>query len=346
MGLLLSDATSYDKSICNWSLHIWAFPVYSHNVGNLRKFQRATSLVLMSGCIPTFEPRHDKTNKVSVHPVKTQISLGICPVWSGSSLSARRKLGSLATHEAHSEDSDQTGRMPRLIWVFAGHTVTSLGFVISRLNFEGSQKGKCASPFPCNIDCICSLIKFQWKIYCNKACCREYYVQITGKNGMMFKMIAVQWFNIFQMVCILSIFWLTFIFLQFTVMSLPIKLAISHLQLMDLSRRQYFPVSQGCLWKEALLSPVTPVVHGWENYLSVVSFSSILPKYELHVQIYQTFAKTFFILSHSLAGKVLQRCQCQNMSSGRSLFSWGSLNFWGKSNKPNPDLKIFDLSLI
>ena len=29
-----------------------------------------------------FEPRHDKTNKVSVRPAKTQISLGIHPVWS------------------------------------------------------------------------------------------------------------------------------------------------------------------------------------------------------------------------------------------------------------------------
>ena len=40
-----------------------------------------------------------------------------------SSLSVWRKLGSLATHWTHSEDSDQTGRMPRLIWVFAGRTV-------------------------------------------------------------------------------------------------------------------------------------------------------------------------------------------------------------------------------
>ena len=32
----------------------------------------------------TYEPRHDKTNKMSVHPAKTQISLGICPVWSAS----------------------------------------------------------------------------------------------------------------------------------------------------------------------------------------------------------------------------------------------------------------------
>ena len=53
---------------------------------------------------------------------KTQISLGIRPVWSESSLSAWRKPGSLATHWANSEDSDQTGRMPSLIWVFAGRT--------------------------------------------------------------------------------------------------------------------------------------------------------------------------------------------------------------------------------
>ena len=61
-----------------------------------------------------------------VRPAKTQISLGIRPVWSESSLSAWRKLGSLATHWAHSKDSDQTGWMPRLIWVFAGCTVTLL----------------------------------------------------------------------------------------------------------------------------------------------------------------------------------------------------------------------------
>ena len=34
------------------------------------------------------EPRHDKTNKVTVRPEKTQFSLGICPVWSESLLCA------------------------------------------------------------------------------------------------------------------------------------------------------------------------------------------------------------------------------------------------------------------
>ena len=63
---------------------------------------------------------------MAVRPAKTQMSLGIRPVWSESSLSAWRKLGSLATHWAHSEDSDQTGRMPRLILVFAGRTLILL----------------------------------------------------------------------------------------------------------------------------------------------------------------------------------------------------------------------------
>ena len=59
-------------------------------------------------------------------PAKAQASLRIHPVWSESSLSAWRNLGSLASHWAHIEDSDQTGRMPRLIWVFAGHKLILL----------------------------------------------------------------------------------------------------------------------------------------------------------------------------------------------------------------------------
>ena len=38
--------------------------------------------------IVCFESQHDKTNKVVVRPAKTQISLGIRPVWSESSLGA------------------------------------------------------------------------------------------------------------------------------------------------------------------------------------------------------------------------------------------------------------------
>ena len=39
-----------------------------------------------------------------------------------SSSSTRRKFGSLVTHKVHSEDSDQTGRMLRLIVFLSGRT--------------------------------------------------------------------------------------------------------------------------------------------------------------------------------------------------------------------------------
>ena len=60
------------------------------------------------------EPWHVKTNKMSVRPAKTQLSLGICPVWSVFAV-RMKELGPLAAHLVHSEDSDQTGGMPRLI---------------------------------------------------------------------------------------------------------------------------------------------------------------------------------------------------------------------------------------
>ena len=65
-----------------------------------------------------------KPTKWHVRLVKTQISLGIRSVWSESSLSAWRKLGSFATHWVHSKDSDQTGL--RLIGGFAGRTAILL----------------------------------------------------------------------------------------------------------------------------------------------------------------------------------------------------------------------------
>ena len=73
-----------------------------------------------------FEPQHNKTNKVTVRPAKIQTSLGFSPVWLESSLSAQWVAKDPGCLHADSEDSDQTGRMPRLIWVFAGRTATSL----------------------------------------------------------------------------------------------------------------------------------------------------------------------------------------------------------------------------
>ena len=78
------------------------------------------------------EPQLDKTTKMSVRPAKNQISLGIRPVWSESSLSAWGKLGSLATPERTPMTLIRLGECPgylSLRWVYS-HFV---GFVMSRL---------------------------------------------------------------------------------------------------------------------------------------------------------------------------------------------------------------------
>ena len=70
-----------------------------------------------------FEPPYVKT---SVRPAKTQISLGIRPVWSESLMCAHWVAKDSSFLHAYSEDSGETGQMPRLIWVFAGHTLILL----------------------------------------------------------------------------------------------------------------------------------------------------------------------------------------------------------------------------
>ena len=67
-----------------------------------------------------------------VCPARIQISLGIRPVWSEYSLSAWRKLGSLATHLAHSEDwSDWANAQADLS--LRGMHSHFVGFVMSQL---------------------------------------------------------------------------------------------------------------------------------------------------------------------------------------------------------------------
>ena len=74
-----------------------------------------------------YEPQHDKTNKVTVRPAKTQMSLGIRPIWSESSLCAEWVAKDPRFLHADSEDSDQTDLSLR--WA-RSHFV---GFVMSRL---------------------------------------------------------------------------------------------------------------------------------------------------------------------------------------------------------------------
>ena len=76
----------------------------------------------------SFEPRHEKKNNImSVRPAKTQISLGIRPIWSESSLCIQWVAKDPSFLSVDSKDSDQTRRMHGLIWVFAERTVHFVG---------------------------------------------------------------------------------------------------------------------------------------------------------------------------------------------------------------------------
>ena len=90
------------------------------------------------------EPGNYKTNKMTVRPVKTQISLGICPVWLESSLSAWRKLGASSTHWAHSEDWSDALPDMRLRWAHRSfcwfcHAAAQLSYYHNVPKFWGGQ---------------------------------------------------------------------------------------------------------------------------------------------------------------------------------------------------------------
>ena len=72
-----------------------------------------------------------KLTKWPVRPAITQISLD--PVWSESSMCAHSVAKDSRFLHADSEDSGQTGRIPSLIWVFAGRTCYFIDFVMQLL---------------------------------------------------------------------------------------------------------------------------------------------------------------------------------------------------------------------
>ena len=112
-NLCLKHRSSLDKAIhaLQWNKvnELWI------NMGNLVFF----SLSLW------FEPRHNKTNKVTVHPAKTD-QPGHLP-----NQSLRCALNGYLRTQAffmRTAKIDQTGRMPGLIWDFAGRYAILLFF--------------------------------------------------------------------------------------------------------------------------------------------------------------------------------------------------------------------------
>ena len=138
------------------------YHTYIYNLRKKKKKKETLHIFCISldtnhyiGLLPPPPPPPTHTHKISVATSSAEQRLDWAHIWAASwqnvqngmcaqrrlrsalastqfdqsSLSAWAKLGSLAIHWVHCEGSDQTGRMPRLIWVFAGRTV--ILFVLS-----------------------------------------------------------------------------------------------------------------------------------------------------------------------------------------------------------------------
>ena len=88
-GFKLTLVWVYQNMRCQPLWQFW--PTKSYDILNTTKFLGAFVTVMyfykskhqnLHWAKTKYQPWHDKTNKVSVRPAKTQISLGIRPVWS------------------------------------------------------------------------------------------------------------------------------------------------------------------------------------------------------------------------------------------------------------------------
>ena len=108
-------------------------------------------LILINDYLWKKEPSHDKTKKINVRTAKTQISLGIRPVWSESSLCAQWVAKDPSFLHADSEDwSDWADAQvdPSLRWAH-NHIV---GFVLSWLK---SCQYMTSQTLVCQIQDVC-----------------------------------------------------------------------------------------------------------------------------------------------------------------------------------------------
>ena len=81
------------------------------------------------------EPPIDKTNKMTSAPIEDSVQHGHSPSLIRVFTVRMKYIGPLTTYWAHSKDPDQTGRMPRLIWVFAVRKCSFVCFVVRLLKY-------------------------------------------------------------------------------------------------------------------------------------------------------------------------------------------------------------------
>ena len=89
---------------------------------------------------PVYAPNNHLSSYVRKHtfwhaPIEDQNQPTHPRIWTESTLFVRRNFASLAIQNAPNEGSDQTVRMRRLIWIFAGRTCLYVRFLALQFTF-------------------------------------------------------------------------------------------------------------------------------------------------------------------------------------------------------------------
>ena len=90
-----SVSSSFLVSLVCYGLCLWIFPSIFYIIFENRSVPNDTNIKLIPWLTLKMCQRMTKPTKWQVCPAKTQIRLGIRPVWSGSSLCAQRPVSSL-----------------------------------------------------------------------------------------------------------------------------------------------------------------------------------------------------------------------------------------------------------
>ena len=144
------------------SLSIFEWPFYT---GFTVSYWYQDKRTIKISILKKYRSRHENTK--NVHQEKTPTSLDINLTWAESSLSLI-----LNYHWAHSDDSDLTEQMTRLIWVFAGCPLILLIL---------SCQGSCCGTYCKRL--MNTMTNEPWHaliLSCQISCCRTYWKRLMN----------------------------------------------------------------------------------------------------------------------------------------------------------------------
>ena len=160
-NIVMINLAEYKLTVNNSETHTKLICKFKENNENISRKYHNHKSQSSSGTKRKRVPEEGETNaKPQLSRLVTKpTKLPVCPrrlrsAWASaqSDQSLRcpheEALGPLTTYWVHSSDTEQTGRMPRLIWVFAGCTCRFVCFVIQRLNLNVDTQVDGQQSFP------------------------------------------------------------------------------------------------------------------------------------------------------------------------------------------------------